>query len=248
MNFSYFVSIVIMLLGISLIGTVLQSKIRVWKNSQNMFFGCIGGLIANFCGMSIVGSIIVIIICAVISWAIFKYCIKKDIFSIKSEKLKDVILFLAISIVFIGAISFARFDFRIIFRDPLLIMIFFIIVSGIAGIPKFIRLIKAYNPDEFEDGEMIYIVDSFVDKTQNLTEMYDQKKFHFESMHFIIDKECVVRRLNGKNVIILNGRSYFIREKNNEVIKLGDKVKISKENLDKGMIRENDSIIVEKTR
>ena len=162
MNFSYFVSIVIMLLGISLIGIVLQSKIRVWRNSQNMFFGCIGGLIANFCGMSIIGSIIVMIICIVISWAIFKYCIKKDIFNIESEKLKDVILFLAISIIFISAINFARFDFRIIFRDPMIIFILFIIVSGIAGIPKSIRMIKAYNPDEFKDGEMIYIVDSFL--------------------------------------------------------------------------------------
>ena len=247
MDFSYFISIITILLGISLIGTVLQNKIRLWSNSQNMFFGCIGGLVAYFCGLPIIGSILVIIACIIISWIIFRYFIKKDIFIIKSEKLKNFILFLAISIIFIGIISFSAPDIKSTFKDPIFIVAYiFIIIAGIIGIPKFIKFIQIYNPDEFEDGEIIYIVDNFFEKTQNSIEMYNNKKFHFESMYFIIDRECIVEDLNGENTIILNGINYSIKEKNNEILKPGDNVKISKENLESGMIRKNSSIIVEK--
>lgn len=248
MNSSCFISIIIILLGISLIGIVLQNKIRIWSNSQNMFFGCIGGLVAYFCGLPIIGSVIVIVVCIIISWIIFKYCISKDIF-IKSEKLKNLILFLAISTIFIGVISFTTSDLKIIFKNPIFAIVYlFIIITGINGIPKFMKFIQIYNPDEFEDGEIIYIVDNFFDKTQNSVEMYNNKKFHFESMHFIINRECIVENLNGENIIILNGINYSIIEKNNEILRPGDNVKISKENLDKGMIRKNNSIIVEKSR
>lgn len=227
MNFSYFISIISILLGISLIGTVLQNKIRLWSNSQNMFFGCIGGLVAYFCGLPIIGSIIVIVICIIISWIIFKYCISKDIFIIKSEKFKNFILFLAISAIFIGTISFTTSDLKIIFKNPIFAITYlFIIITGINGIPKLMKFIQIYNPDEFEDGEIIYIVDNFFDKTQNSIEIYNNKKFYFENMHFIINKECIVESSNGENTIILNGIKYSIIEKNSKILKTGDNVRI----------------------
>ena len=247
MNFSYFINIMIIMLGISLIGTILQNKIKIWNNSQNMFFGCIGGLIAYFCGLSIVGSIVVMIACIIISLIIFKCWIDKDIFIIKSEKLKNFIIILAVSIIFIGAIGFTTSDLKIIFKDPTFIIYIFIIIIGISGIPKFLKFIQIYNPDEFEDGEIIYITDDFFDKTQNSMVMYNKKKFNFESMHFIINKKCTVENLAGENTITLNGISYSIKEKNNEILKPGDIVKISRENLDNGIIRKNSSIIVEKS-
>ncbi|MDO4282535.1 MAG: hypothetical protein Q4D02_02770 [Clostridia bacterium] len=204
-------------------------------------------MISYLCGLQISIIVIVTIICTIISWIIFKYFISNDIFIIKSEKLQKIIIFFAISAIFLAILYFTRSDFKIIFKNPIFVVGYLvIIIAGINGIPKFINLIKIYNPNEFEDGEIIYIVDNFFEQTQNSIEMYDDKKFHFKSMNFIINKKCIVENVDGKYIIILNGIDYSIVEKNGELLNAGDIVKISKDNLSQGMIRKSTSIIVEK--
>lgn len=241
----YFRSIILILLGISLIGTV--SKAEIWNNSQNMFFGCIGGLISYFCGLPISYSIVITVICIIISCIIFKFFISKDIFIIKSEKLKNFILLLAVSIIYIAAISFDTYDLKTLIKSPIFVISDLVfIIFGIKGIPKFINYIQTYDLDEFEDGEIIYIDDGFFNKVQNSIQIYKDKKVYFESMHSIIDKKCIVQNIDRENIINFNGINYSIIEKNNEILRDGDIVKISKDNLNKGMIRKSNFIIVEK--
>ena len=67
-----------------------------------------------------------------------------------------------------------------------------------------------------------------------------------KSIHYIVNRECVVKNNNGENIIELDGLAYPIIEKNNEILTPGDMVLISKDNINKGMIRQSDEIIVEK--
>ena len=100
--------------------------------------------------------------------------------------------------------------------------------------------------DELNDRERVYIVDNAIALTHNATSSYNNKKVYMKSIHYIVNRECVVKNNNGENIIELDGLAYPIIEKNNEILTPGDMVLISKDNINKGMIRQSDEIIVEK--
>lgn len=237
------------LLGISLIGTVTQHKNKVFSNSQNMFFGCLGGLISYFCGFSISTIIIVTIICAIISAVIFKYVINPDIFIIKSNKLESIIIFFAICLTALVPIYciFSLMIFSFKQKDIIAILFCIVMVVGIiTSILKAIKFLKKFNFDKFEDGEIIYIVDNFLDRYKYSKTTYKNKKFYTRNMHSIINKKRTVNKLGGEYLININGISYSIIEKNGELLKSGDIVRISKDNLNQGIIKQSTTIIVEK--
>ncbi len=248
----FFVGILLILMGISLIGTILQDKTYWFENSQNMFFGCIGGLIASICGFSIIHSLVIFFICIIISYFIFSHLINNTVFVIKSVIVKKRILCLSVIIVLSGIFVISIFpNFHFIFdHSELLIMftIFFIpfIIGVVKGIPLFINFVMNFNPDNFKNGENVYITDSYFDSTQNGTMFYGDKKINTRSIHYIIDKVCKIEKINGNNVINIDGNIYSVVEKNNKYLAKDDIVVITRDNLKKGMIRENDSIIVKK--
>lgn len=248
MYINLFLGIMLALLGISLIGTTLQHKVKLVRDSQNMFWGCVGGLIAFGLGLDVVWSIVVFVVSIIVSVITFKYFLSKDIFNIKSDKIRHIILGVSVCIIISGVIiMMIPSNINIFLINPVeFIGILFIIINAAIGIPMFVKFAKSYNPDELNNGECIYIVDSAIDPTPNATTSYNNKKVYMKSMHYIINKECVVKNFNGKNIIDLNGLSYPIIEKNNEILTPGDMVLVSKDNINKGIIRQNDEIIVEK--
>ena len=164
MYLNLFLGIMFGILGVSLIGTILQHKIKLANNSQNIFFGCIGGLVAFGLGLDVVWSIVVFVVSIIVSVIIFKYFLSKDIFVIKSDKIKNIILgvsaFIIISAVIIIIIPS---NINISSINPIeFIGILFIIINAAIGIPMFVKFSKSYNPDELNDGERVYIVDNAI--------------------------------------------------------------------------------------
>ena len=54
--------------------------------------------------------------------------------------------------------------------------------------------------DELNDGERVYIVDNAIDLTHNATSSYNNKKVYMKSIHYIVNRECVVKNNNGEKI------------------------------------------------
>lgn len=232
------------LLGVSLIGTVLQNKIKIWENSQNMLFGCIGGFIACFFGLSVIFIVIVMFISILLSYIIFKFFISIEIFQIKSKNILNFTLILAVIMVLIGCLIMSGININ----NPMdMILPIFLTISGVFGMSRFINFVQEYDPDKFKDGETVYIVKSFFDKEKLSTMNYRNKKINIVDMNYIIGKKYEIEFVKNRYIININDINYCIKEKNDKLLTVRDSVKISKDNLNKGIINENDIIIVEKS-
>ena len=161
--FSFFVGILLFLIGMSLILTIV-----IDENSQNMFFGCIGGLIAFICGLSIIQSLVVLFICIVISY----FFISKTIFVTKSDIVKKTIIYLSVILVLIGILIMSGFNFynlKFLLNNPLFLIIFiFLSISSLIGTSLFIKYVININPNNFDGG--------CFDSIQNDTVIYSDKK------------------------------------------------------------------------
>ncbi len=244
-------SIILVFLGISLIGTVLQNKIRVWENSQNMFFGCIGALIAYAFQLSIIWIIILWILCMIISYIVFQH-IKTDIFDTKSNVLIKIANLVGIIIILLGSylLIFSQFNIPIFNKNIglhiLIVSVLWILFSDIRSIPLFINVTKTYNPDEFSDEDTVYIYKSFWHFHNYDYQYYNNKKINIVNLKQIINKKCIVYQNKSLLYIHIGNKEYLIKELNNQEIQEGDTVKISKENLKKGVIKPDDIVIIEK--
>lgn len=143
--FNFFVGILLFLIGMSLILTIV-----IDENSQNMFFGCIGGLIAFICGLSIIQSLVVLFICIVISY----FFISKTIFVTKSDIVKKTIIYLSVILVLIGILIMSGFNFyslKFLLNNPLFLIIFiFLSISSLIGTSLFIKYVVNFNSDNFD--------------------------------------------------------------------------------------------------
>lgn len=247
-------SIILDLLGISLIGTVLQNKISIWKNSQNMFFGCIGALVAYAFHLPIIWIVILWILCIIISCIVFHH-IKTEIFDIQSNTLIRIAILVSIIIILLGAylLIVSQFNIHIPSLNIKNIGIYlfiaaalWILFSGIRSIFLFINTVQSYNPDEFSNGDTIYIYKSFWQFHNIDYQYYNNQKINIADLKQIIHRKCKIYQEESSLYIYIDNKKYLIKELNNQEIQEGDIVKISKENLKKGMIKPNDIILVEK--
>ena len=245
------IGVIFVLLGISLIGTILQNEMSIWKNSQNMFIGCVGGIISYYLGFTMVHIIVITIICIVISFCTFKLLISAEIFNVKNKKIQNMIIGIAIIFILIGILYMSGINVKTLKERPIMwIMPIFLIFCFIIGYRNFVNFIPKFNPDNYKEGETIYIIQSFFNRTNLSIENFDNKKIYVLDMNSIIGKNYSVIKQNDnfsyKYYININGIYYNIKEKNNNYLEEGNIVKISRVNIDKGIIREGDVIIVEK--
>jgi len=144
------------LFGISLIGTFIQNKIPSWKNSQNIFFGCLGALIAYLLNLSLVEILISWLLCTIISFFVFK-TIGTKIFDIKSDKVNKVIITIGGIIASGGMFILLFHDFNISklqkpfnITNIIINIVFpvFIIISYIKGISMFVKAISEFDQNK----------------------------------------------------------------------------------------------------
>lgn len=241
---NFLMGIILVLLGISLMGTVLQNENAIWSNSQNMLFGCIGGIIAYFIGLPVDIILISVVVCIIISYIVFRFYLNTNIFTIKSNFVINLIIIFSLIIVLVPCFMMTFQDISsLILRDPIIIIFG---VSILFGIPRFVKVIRSYNLDNVKNGEIIYIDKSFWDNENLSINKYNGKEFYVLDLNLIIGKKCEVLFDNVKFYIIINKKKYYIKEKDNNLLVIGNKIKISKENLKNRIIREDDIIIVEK--
>ena len=160
--------------GISLMGACLQSKIRILKNSQNMFFGCIGGLVTYFLKLPVVFIIAVWILCIIISHIVFSKFISKNIFDIKSEKILRLIISFSVIVMICGFFisMLMQVGMNNIFYNPILYIFLILfavsVIGGIKRLSSLIDMVTKYNPDGSQEEDTFKIFE------QNLKEGSDK--------------------------------------------------------------------------
>ena len=247
----FFTSILLILLGISMIGTIIQKKNELWINSQNMFFGCAVGVILKFIGAQNILVLIITIISIIISFIIFKFFINKEILKIESDSFSNMLLTIATIIVLIGVLGMVCRDevfIKTMFKDPIMLIFSIMMIISVAlGIPKFIRFIKEFQIDDLEDGDRIYVEKSFWESGNRLDiRKFNNKTVKVIDLNIIINKRAEVFLENNNFYIVIDNVNYYIKEIDNKPLEIGDIVKISKANLNNGIIKRNDIVLVEK--